>query len=251
LALAQKLRDRPGNETVYFSPVPADNYTMQFGLAGREARSFDGRKALVLPPPGAPASFGIVTREDPRSVARLAKIFPKGAVVSSISDFTGKPYATVFRAQDAPQITPQKTVRARLGDTVELIGYDMAREDGAIGLTLYWGSIAETREDYTVFVHLIGAANANGGINPATLSRVWAQDDARPGHDSYPTVLWQAGEVIVDDYRLVIPRDVPRNEYQIEVGMYILKTGARVPMMDALGAPMENDRVLFERISLP
>jgi hypothetical protein len=251
LALAQKLRDRPGNEAIYFSPVPADNYTMQFGLARREARSFDGRKVLVLPPPGAPASYGIVTREDPRSVTRLAKIFPKGAVVGSVSDFTGKPYATVFRGQDVPQITPQKIVRARLGDTIELIGYDLTRENGAIGLTLYWGSIAETREDYTVFVHLIGNANADGGINPATPSRVWAQDDARPGHDSYPTVLWQAGEVIVDDYRLVIPSDVTRNEYQIEVGMYILKTGARVPMTDALGAPMENDRVLFERISLP
>ena len=127
----------------------------------------------------------------------------------------------------------------------------MAREAGAIGLTLYWGSIAETREDYTVFVHLIGDANANGGINPATPSRLWVQDDARPGHDSYPTVLWQAGEVIVDDYRLVIPSDMTRNDYRIEVGMYTLKTGARVPMTDALGAPMENDRVLFERISLP
>lgn len=251
LSLAQKLRDRPGNEAAYFSPVPAENYTMQFGLAGREARSFDGRKVLVLPPPGAPASYGIVTREDPRSMARLAKIFPRGAVVNSVSDFTGKPYAAIFRAEDAPQIAPQRLVRARLGETIQLIGYDMAREDGAIGLTVYWGSIAETREDYTVFVHLIGDTNANGGINPATRSPVWAQDDTRPGHDSYPTTVWQAGEVIIDEYRLVIPRDVTRNEYQIEIGMYILKTGARVPMTDAAGAPMENDRVLFERISLP
>jgi hypothetical protein len=51
LALAQKMRDRPASETLYLSPVDAHHYTIQFGLARRAARSFDGRFALVLPPP--------------------------------------------------------------------------------------------------------------------------------------------------------------------------------------------------------
>jgi 4-amino-4-deoxy-L-arabinose transferase-like glycosyltransferase len=245
LSLAQKLRDRPANEAIYLSPVDQDYYTVQFGLAGRDARSYDGRHVLVLPPPGTAVAYGIITRDDVRSLARLAKIFPNGRVVETIADFASKPYVSVFRAEDAPHIMPQKIVRARLGDAIELIGYDAARTGNTIALTVYWGSIAETREDYTVFVHLVGA------FNPVTQSPVWAQDDARPGRGSYPTTRWQAGEVIVDDYRLVLPADVLGGEYQIEIGMYILKTGARVRLTDANGVPMENERVLLERISLP
>ena len=88
-------------------------------------------------------------------------------------------------------------------------------------------------------------------MNPATQSPVWAQDDARPGHDSFPTPNWQVGQVVVDEYNLSIPTNIAPGDYQVELGMYTLETGARVRMVDANGAPMENDRVLFERISLP
>ncbi len=243
LSLAQKLHSRPGNESIYLSPVDHNHYTVQFGLGGAEARSFDGRRVLVLPEPGAMAAYGIITRDDTRSLGRLGKIFPRGRVGETIQDFTFQPYAAIFRAEDAPQIAPQKSVGARLDETITLIGYDVARDGNVIALTVYWGSIAETRGDYTVFAHVIDAS-----------SRVWAQDDAQPGRGSYPTSRWRAGEVVIDDYRLVIPAGAPRgerSEYQIEIGMYILETGARVRMIDANGARMENDRVLVERFSLP
>jgi len=247
LSLAQKLRDRPANESVYLTPVDQNYYTIQFGLAQRDARSFDGRRILVLPPPGVTATYGIVTREDARSLTRLQQVFPTGRVVDTIYDLTGKSYATIYRAEGAPTIAPQTRVNARLGDAVELIGYDMARDAsrGAIMLTVYWGSVAETRDDYTVFVHLLG------GTNPATQSTVWAQDDTRPGRGSFPTPRWRVGEVVIDEYRLAIPPAAPRGEYQIEIGMYIFETGARVRMIDASGAPRENNRVLLERIALP
>ncbi|MCI0475020.1 MAG: hypothetical protein L0Y55_02125, partial [Anaerolineales bacterium] len=94
------------------------------------------------------------------------------------------------------------------------------------------------------FAHLIGA------VNPATQSPVWAQDDTQPGRGSFPTSRWQNGEVIVDEYRLNLAA-LPRGQYQIEIGMYNLETGARVRSVDATGAPMESNRVVFERISLP
>ncbi len=245
LSLAEKLHDRPGDESIYLSPVALEHYTIQFGLNGRAARSFDGRRVLVLPPPGTTATYGIVTREDTRSLARLQDIFPNGRVVETIGDLTGARYAALFRAEGAPRLAPGQRVDARLNDTVELIGYDLARTDSALTVTVYWGSIAETRADYTVFAHLIGPAN------PDTQTPIWSQDDTPPGRGAYPTSRWQAGEVIVDDYRLPLPANLPRGTYQIEIGMYLTKTGARVPVSDANGTPMENDRVLFERIALP
>jgi 4-amino-4-deoxy-L-arabinose transferase-like glycosyltransferase len=245
LAVAEKLRDRPANELIYLSPFADEHYTIDYGLGGREAREFDGRRVLIFPPPGSTATYGVVTREDTRSIDRLAKAFPTGRVTETLGDLTGAPYASLFHVEGVPQIAPQQFVRAGLGDTAQLIGYDLARETNAIALTIYWGCIADMDADYTVFVHLVGP------VNPVAQSPVWTQDDAMPGHGTYPTSRWQAGEVIVDDYRLALPADMPRGEYEIEVGMYTVKTGARVRVTDENGVPMENDRVLFERIALP
>jgi 4-amino-4-deoxy-L-arabinose transferase-like glycosyltransferase len=245
LTLAEKLRARPGSEALYLSPVDKDYYTIQFGLARRAARSFDGRRVLVVPPAGVTATYGIVTREDARSIPRLAQMFADARVLETIADYTAMPYATIYRVQGAPRLNPQTLVNARLGDVVELIGYDSAREGDTIVLTVYWGCLAEMREDYTVFVHWIGA------FNPTTQSPVWAQDDTRPGRGTFPTLHWQNGVVVVDEYRLTLPPKLPRGEYQIAIGMYNLETGARVQVVDANGAPMESNRVIFERVSLP
>ncbi len=238
-SLAQKLRAEPANETIFISPVDANHYTIQFGLNG-EARSFDGRRVLALPEPGAAAAYGIITRDDTRSLTRLGKIFPTGRVVETIYDFTAQPFAVIYRAEGPPQIAPQNRVNARVGDAIALIGYDLTRNVNEITLTVYWGSIAETREDYTVFVHLLDSS-----------SQVISQDDARPGHGTMLIPRWRAGQVIVDEYRLVIPLNLPRGEYQIEIGMYDLASGARVRITDANGTRMESDRVLVERLALP
>ena len=242
VTLAQKLRDRPSDETIYLTPTEPEHYTVRFTMEGRATRNFDGRRALVI---GSPAVYGIVTREDSRTHAQLEKIFPASRVVETIDDYTGKPYAIILRVEGAPQIAPQKNVGARLGDAIELIGYDLARAGNAITLTAYWKSLAETRDDYTVFAHLVGA------LNPATSSPVWAQDDTRPGRGSYSTTRWRAGEIVIDEYRLSTPANLPRGDYTIEIGMYILETGARIRITDAQGAPMECDCVPIERITLP
>lgn len=240
LTLAQKLRER--SETIYLSPVDAHHYTIQFGLARRAARSFDGRHALVLPPPNVAATYGIVTRDDARTLARLQTLYD-ARVLETIYDFTGAPYATLVRIEGTPRLAPQRLVNARIGDAIELIGYDWARKDERIVLNVYWRALDVMREDYTVFVHLVGA------LNPQTQSSLWAQDDTQPARGSYPTSRWQRGEIIVDEYRLRVA-GLPRGEYRIEIGIYNLHTGARL-RVEASDAPMESDRVVFERITVP
>lgn len=243
--LAQKLRDRPANEVVYLSPVEQEHYTIRFGLGGRAAHSFDGRRVLVLPPPGITAIYGIITREDSRSLALLSKLLPQSQVVERAWNFAGEPYSALVRVEGQQPFAPQTQVHARLGDTIELIGYDLRHVEKVLTLNLYWGCIAEMPGDYTIFVHVLGKQN------PETQSSLWAQEDAIPGHGTYPTWRWQAGEVIVDDFELTLPSSLPTGEYQIEVGMYDLQTGARLPVTASSGARMENDRVLLKRISLP
>jgi 4-amino-4-deoxy-L-arabinose transferase-like glycosyltransferase len=188
LSLAQKLRVEPASETIFLSPVDANHYTIQYGLSGTEARSFDGRRVLALPETGAAVAYGIITRDDGRSLSRLSKIFPRGRVVETIYDLALATYAVIFRAEGSPQVVPPKRIDVRLGDTISLIGYDIAPSPNEVALTIYWGSIAETSEDYTVFVHLLGDK-----------SQVIVQDDAKPGHGTFQTALAR-GQVILDDY---------------------------------------------------
>ena len=89
---------------------------------------------------------------------------------------------------------------------------------------------------YTVFVHLLDSDN-----------RIVAQMDSEPLGGTHPTTEWQFGEIVRDNYGLLIAPDTPPGEYLLEVGMYYLPTLERLPVLDASGSA-EDDRVVLGRI---
>ena len=54
------------------------------------------------------------------------------------------------------------------------------------------------------------------------------------------------GEIVIDEYRLIVPDNAPSGNFQIEMGMYNLETGGRLRVVNTRGVEMENDRVLSE-----
>lgn len=90
--------------------------------------------------------------------------------------------------------------------------------------------------DYTVFVHLL---DGNG--------RIVAQRDGQPGDGFYPTSIWDPGEVVPDEYAIIVPPDLPAGDYEVVVGMYYFPTGERLPIVDSFGAEM-GDRVVLGSI---
>ncbi len=238
LQVAQLLAARPANEQLYISPDYHDHPTVQWALDGRAFSSFDGRHVAVLPNSALPATYVIITREDRRFSPQ--DFFPNAQEAGTLEDFENKPYAEIFQvpAPAVPMVQPQNKLDAHIGESVRVLGYDLTREGERIDLKIYWRAEARLREDYTVFVHLLGPTN------PAAQSPLWSQDDAQPGHGSYPTSRWQIGETIVDAYELKIPRDAPLENYQIEAGMYLLSSGARLPVSVDGKAVLENRLVL-------
>lgn len=100
-------------------------------------------------------------------------------------------------------------------------------------LTLYWRAAAKLDLDYTVFVHLLDAAQ-----------RVRAQVDSFPAGGLRPTSQWRADELVGDAYRIAIPTDLPEGEYALEVGMYLAANMQRLQVLDAEERPVD-DRVLI------
>jgi hypothetical protein len=132
------------------------------------------------------------------------------------------------------QLSIQHPLQVNLGDQVTLLGYGVSPEavqpGQSLDLTLYWQARREMTKDYTVFTHLVAADD-----------RIVAQQDNQPVKGRYPTSIWDAGEIVVDRYRLTIAPDAPGGEYHLDVGMYLLSTLERLKV--ASGDEEGQDRI--------
>lgn len=131
-------------------------------------------------------------------------------------------------------------VRFNFGNQIALIGYAMegraVRPGEEIHLTLYWEALAEMEKDYTVFTHVIGERD-----------RIWAQMDSQPQGGAAPTSTWSRGQVLMDEYHLLVELDTPPGVYDIEVGLYLAATGERLGLLDEAGHWMDS-RVLLTKV---
>ncbi len=134
-------------------------------------------------------------------------------------------------------LQPSYEVGANLGNQVRLLGHDgvpATIEAGqTVSLSLYWEGLMKMAEDYTVFVHLVDSRGATA-----------AQHDAQPLQGFYPTSFWDSGDVVRDEVAVAVGPSVPAGEYEVVVGLYLLSTGERLPVLD------EDDQAVGDTVSL-
>jgi hypothetical protein len=100
---------------------------------------------------------------------------------------------------------------------IRLQRYDLEQTSETIRLKPYWLAQQRIPSSYKVFVHLI---DQETGV-------VVAQEDTIPRSWTYPTDLWEQGEVVTDTIELDIT-DVPLGLYRLQVGFYDPVTGDRL-----------------------
>jgi hypothetical protein len=93
-------------------------------------------------------------------------------------------------------------------------------------------------ENYTVFVHLVDDEG-----------RIWGQQDNEPDGGFYRTSFWEPGELVSDRYEFVVDPAAPPGDYRIEVGMYLLGSGERLPVTGERGQPL-GDRILLDSVTV-
>jgi 4-amino-4-deoxy-L-arabinose transferase-like glycosyltransferase len=223
--LAHFLAARPADQELYLTGDYHEHYTVLYVMDGRPFISFEQTYVAVLKPPAVAATYGIFIEPNQPNVYR--QYFPQAQLLRTLYDKEGQPYVRVLYipAGVAPRINPQEKLDARLGQTISLLGYDIGPADQGLGLALYWQAEGKVDEDYTTFIHLLGPTNLKTG------STVWAEADGQPGNGTYPTSRWLPGQIIVDHYYLKVPDQSTRQTYQLEVGMYLLATGRRLPAL--------------------
>jgi len=137
-----------------------------------------------------------------------------------------------------PVPTIQNRRPTKLGDGIQFLGYDMSPNGpvtkGTLDLTLHWSAWSRPSGRYTVFVQLLDSRE-----------HLVAQADGPPDNGRDPTPLWEPGDQIADIHRLVIAPNTPAGTYHILVGMYVARTGQRVPVVDSSG------KVVGDHITIP
>lgn len=138
-----------------------------------------------------------------------------------------------------PDLVVEETatrLNANFNDQILLKGTTLpaAVEQPLLTFDLVWESQAAVPIDYTVFVHLL------------TLDgELVEQSDSQPLDGRYPTSAWEPGETIIETRQFVL--DVPPGRYLLQVGMYELETGNRLPVS---GDNAFGDRVIIGQISV-
>lgn len=96
----------------------------------------------------------------------------------------------------------------RFGETIELLGYRYGptnfRRPGVLPLTLYWRALRVPAADYSISLRLV---NEQG-------DEVWRQDSQHPVMGTFPTSLWQEGEVVSDYYEIPLARQLAPGSYR-------------------------------------
>jgi hypothetical protein len=214
------------------------------------------RRVLRLPSSLSPGIYRLVTgMYRYRTLERLP--------VTRSGEASDDDLVTLASIKVRPQparFTPEHQLNVSLGSAIRLTGFTLAmmdeqgtvlakagggaparltaRSNDHLALVLYWRADRAVENDYTVFVHLL---DANGHLA--------RQQDTPPVEGRYNTTLWEAGEEIVDNHRLLMT-DLPSGRYRLVVGMYSPVTGSRLAVTDAQGHPVPDNQIVVSEIEL-
>lgn len=167
----------------------------------------------------------------------------------AVIDQEGMPLAAAINLSELEIEVPERRMtlpiienpmEINLDDEVIFLGYDLrttvVKPGDTLRLTLYWQARRETTGWYKVFTHLLDDRE-----------RIWAQKDSVPVGGTRPTTGWVSGELIVDEYELVVESGAPGGDYILEVGMYEDGTGQRLRVLNE-GGQAVGDRILLEKV---
>ncbi len=129
-----------------------------------------------------------------------------------------------------PSDVPVK-LEASFGDRIELVGYGMKKDGRKLTLTLYWLPLKHVDKDYQVFVHLKGADG-----------KIVGQYDSPPVRGFYPTSMWLPGHIVEDVHDILLPSGEVE-PHEVDVGLYDLRSLARLPARDRKGKSLPNSQV--------
>ncbi|MFZ5800564.1 MAG: DUF2079 domain-containing protein [Candidatus Omnitrophota bacterium] len=106
---------------------------------------------------------------------------------------------------------PRDLARAgvTLANTIELLGYEFSGGYPGFRVKLYWKCLKESSVRINGVFGVFDRNNNAVYIRPRMIC-----------HGAYPVFLWKRGEIIEDEYAVIIPLDLPPGEYRVILMFY-------------------------------
>ena len=193
------------------------NLYAQLGTNEVHARQFDVTTSLIAPPGEAWYAFA----ENQQPVPELADLLDGLPMIATGHTLVENPAYHLSRfdlnqrlleaAQHSTQTTPTIYLPVKFGDTADLLGYDLRREQDRLKLITYWRAGDHVITPLQMFVHVL---NADSAI-VAQADRLDASADD-----------WRSGDLIAQVHHLDLPPAV--KNYTVEIGLYNSETGVRL-----------------------
>lgn len=188
-----------------------------------------------------PGRAFIVTTSAGALDARIRRLYGRGVEVVndnpvrySMTLWEGPPEGTAEQAIVESVPSRATEVEARLGDSVELLAYELRPARVAAGreitLVLYFRATSRVSEEWTVFVH---------GDLPSGDRRHRILSDHPPADGLLPTTRWGAGQIIRDETQIEIEGNQMPGTYRFRVGLF--SDDGRMPVVE--GPSDGDDRV--------
>nr|HID13192.1 hypothetical protein [Anaerolineae bacterium] len=174
------------------------------GWSGGE--TFVERRGLVVPIGTPPGDYTLRVR-----------VFPPAG--DEWSPEGGGPFEVgpVHVGRSAPtqalEALPGHELHVTFGDALALVGYEPGglrfTQGNPILFSLYWQALLSPSEDYELGIELVDGDGT-----------VLVERRVQPVADWFPTSRWQAGDVLLGRYSVLLPVDAPPGRYQIRLTVY-------------------------------
>ncbi|MBN1876730.1 MAG: hypothetical protein JXA33_21075 [Anaerolineae bacterium] len=102
-------------------------------------------------------------------------------------------------------------------DKLRLLNYEIETNPNTFHLRLYWQASQKLDADYKFFIHLYNTENET----------VAGQIDRAPQNWTYPTPMWEPGNVVIDEVTFSL-HTLPSGSYQLRIGVYDAYTEERL-----------------------
>ncbi len=169
-------------------------------------------------------------------------LFSRDPMAAAICGWLASPTAGCILGEVVISGVPLAKDAANFDDKLALLAVDLPAEPlqpgGMLPVHLRWQSIAALSEDYTVFLQVLNDQD-----------QIVGQVDAWPLQGTYPTSQWPVGEIVDDPYEIQLAADLPPGDYRLQVGLYLLATLRRLPLLDAQGQPID-DKVIIHGLTV-
>ncbi len=152
----------------------------------------------------------------------------------------------VYDRRDLMPLLPKAQFGGKLALTGADLGSATVEAGQSLSMTLRWRALRAMERDYTVSLRLVDESGHRCSQQDVPLLRTFTSrwEGSREIIEKAPTSRWASGDVVMDDYQMLVSHGTPPGKYRLAVVVYHLDSGEVLQALDEDGRAVGTEYVL-------